>query len=367
MTLPNQHVFLIRTPTGLADSYNAPLSSLTNDGPTQIPLLTTAYPSTDQLAQLLATTPSHQNVVITSARSIHALQLALDHLASINVEPDPAWAVLNWFVVGRPTREALIKLGPASRTGTAKWKISQAHILGDECGCADNLGPFIIRHLTATSARPTPVPSTEPIRPQSPTPPEPTPPPPPATILYLTGDKNRDTLDLHLAAGSADPGCPTLQITRIRTYETAVAPDFPARLEAALAALSRTPHSPSAAPLASPTALWIVLFSPSGAAAVVPELRRLGLVSPPTSGVETDGPVERGFGPAVRLVAIGPTTRSALEGEQGVACAAMAATPDPEGVKEAIRLAGERESSRGLDGPSQYRTGGTHHAERPLL
>jgi len=356
----HQHVLLIRTPTSTGnpsghhpvDSYSAPLTTLWARPPIHLPLLTTAYPATAHLAALLAAAPPHRGVIITSARSIHALHAALAYLADEGRAPSADWGAVDWFVVGRPTREAVLGLrfgGGKEEEQDEGWKIDGGKVLGEETGCADMLGPFIVRHL-ARSANPPQDPSATCPIPGPSSPPASPPPPstPTARLLYLTGDKNRDTLDAHLAAGSGAAGGPVLQVDRLCAYSTAVAADFPARFEAALSPLLGLAESEiTSSPAYPPPRAWIVLFSPSGAGAVLPELRRLGLLPPPppppppsVPGVAETGPVAAGA-VEVRLVAIGPTTRTFVEREGGVECAAMAATPDPEGVREAIRAAAE--------------------------
>lgn len=364
-------MFLIRTPTASppsSDAYHAPLLSLFGRAPVPLSLLTTAFPATQLLADLLTAPATQDAMVITSARSVQALGLALSRVEQSGGTIGPGWDAVEWFVVGRPTREGLLALDTPARVQLG-WAVSPENVLGEETGSAEVLGPFILAHYRARDKgkrraierddidcderAPIDADATRQVK-----------------LTLSMGDKNRDTLERILLCPDQDTGGgerARVELAKVRVYETGVADNFGDRFSAALhAVLDEAPTAPRSEPQnrvndggrsqsAQRTRLWIVLFSPSGAQAVLPLLRKLNLVGPPTTPGSTPTPhqerstalqprtTDRVMHPRldVRLAAIGPTTRDWLEAD-GVGCDAMARSPDPEGLAEALREAEAR-------------------------
>ena len=114
-------------------------------------------------------------------------------------------------------------------------------------------------------------------------------------LLFVCGDRAREELPLALAGA----GVP---LRRVIGYGTVAAPDAAARAVAA-----------------AQGAVWVVLFSPSGAEAVLSELAA----------------AHKG---RVRLAAIGATTAAAIEAA-GHAVEAVAQAPTPAGLLDAVLAA----------------------------
>lgn len=162
--------------------------------------------------------------------------------------------------------------------------------------------------------------------------------------LMLVGDKTLPTLPDRLGAAGR-------VVTRVAVYATAEAPALAADLGTLFAALPPLPPpSPSApeAPAAPAPPLppqprpWVAFFSPSSAAYVLPHLAkcaRLPCVSPPPSATNAHLP-------PVRLVAIGGTTEKALA-DAGYIVAAVARTPDADGIVDAILARDEARAAGG--------------------
>ncbi|BGP51371.1 uroporphyrinogen-III synthase [Rhodotorula kratochvilovae] len=228
--------------------------------------------------------PPYDGVVITSARSVEAYRTALAALPS--PLPPPR---IPFFVVGRPTAAALLALPSAP---------DPALVLGAaESGTGARLAQFILAHFASL--------------------------PPPSNrrepkLLYLTGDKNSDTVPNVLAHGG-------VHAHELQVYATTPAASFPAALERELAAVPREGEGQ----------VWVVLLSPSGAREALPVLRALGALPPPGGDAPATGPLAH-LAPRVRLASIGSVTASYLS-SVGVEGDAMASRPEPDAlVREVV-------------------------------
>jgi len=142
-------------------------------------------------------------------------------------------------------------------------------------------------------------------------------------LLYLTGDKNRDTLPKILHEGGI--GLHSLQV-----YGTQGSSTFENDLVAAQDVVPDDSHP-----------WWLVYFAPSAADFVTPILRnsfvllasddKRGHSSPPVA----QG-LPQGYRRDARVAAIGPTTAAFLGDTLHIAVHATAAKPSPEGLVEAI-------------------------------
>ncbi|GAA5827924.1 hypothetical protein JCM3770_007371, partial [Rhodotorula araucariae] len=131
-----------------------------------VKVLDTALVNQDKLRHALENVHCNESpydgVVVTSARSIHAYRTALASLGDDRLPVAPPR--IPFFVVGRPTAAALLALPSAP---------DPALVLGGaESGTGAALAQFILAHFAS-------------LPPGSP--------PRQRRLLYLTGDKNRDT------------------------------------------------------------------------------------------------------------------------------------------------------------------------------
>lgn len=166
--------------------------------------------------------------------------------------------------------------------------------------------------------------------------------------LMLVGDKTLPTLPARLgAAGRA--------VTRVPVYATAEAPTLGADLEAFFAALSpplsvSPPPAPPASvpaptPAPPPPPLWVAFFSPSSAAYVLPHLEKRARL--PRAAAPLPSAADGAHLSPVRFVAIGGTTEKALT-DAGYVVAAVAQTPDADGIVEAMLAHDDARTADGI-------------------
>ena len=202
---------------------------------------------------------SYAGVIVTSQRAVEAWARAAE---------GATWADVPFYAVATATADALVRAG-----------VPAASIFGaEEAGTGEKLASFMLARLRTA--------------------------PPDRPLLYLVGDKRRDTIARALTDGG-------IAIEEMQVYSTRVRREFPLDFRIALGAALE--HSAT---------VWVALFSPSGMNAALPVIRELGVFD------------------RVRFAAIGPTTREALAGEQLVAHA-VAARPDAEALAEALSMADE--------------------------
>ncbi|GAA5876900.1 hypothetical protein JCM1840_002698 [Sporobolomyces johnsonii] len=303
--MPHSHLILLRTPSTEPDQdpYALALSSSPDWTLHHLAILDTDFVNLPQLAQAIQHAQrgaDYAGVIMTSARSADAWTLARALLPS---DEPPTPSSLPFFVVGLNTRTALLR-SPSPPAPTSIHGASST-------GTGDLLARYILEH------RPL-LPTNSPNKP----------------LLYLTGDKNRDTLPKLLTQAGVD-------IRPLQVYETTKRAGFDEALEARLRTISDQTDSDSR--------IWIALFSPSGAKAALASLRRLGLVPPPSPAGPADSSFPS-FAPRVRLAAIGPTTHDYLVHELGVAVHAVARRPEAGELVRAVLEADRREKGERVDG-----------------
>ncbi|GJN93722.1 hypothetical protein Rhopal_006779-T1 [Rhodotorula paludigena] len=242
-----------------------------------LPVLETSFTHDAELRRAVeavhcAGQSAYDGVVITSARSVDAWRTAQLSLPS----PLPLPAV-PFFVVGPPTRSALLSVPSPPRTDL---------VLGaDESGTGEKLASFILAHFRAASTLPRR-----------------------RRLLYLTGDKNRDTLPRTVHEGSDGQ----IELDALQVYATQRTRTFEEDLDGILRNLGADEGAEGN--------IWLALFSPSGAKDAIPT------------------PAYPRLAPRIRLAAIGPVTQSYLE-EKGLTVHAVAAKPEPEALVRAVREA----------------------------
>lgn len=213
-----------------------------------------------------------------------------------------SWSQLPFYAVGQSTADALKDI----RTSYPS-PMSPADIRGAaESGTSERLAKFIISDLPARQER--------------------------AKLLYLTGDKNRDTLPNILSDGGVD-------LVSLKVYETRGSSTFAAALHSLLK--SSPPGKCARLRLKSRLHLneytsseasdwWIVFFAPSAADFAVPVLRET--FSLPEHNASSDRPHK----PPAKLAAIGPTTADHLRGTLSLQVDVVSAKPGPSDLAKAI-------------------------------
>ncbi|CAD6583805.1 MAG: hypothetical protein CYPHOPRED_002498 [Cyphobasidiales sp. Tagirdzhanova-0007] len=199
----------------------------------------------------------YSGILLTSQRAVEAWE------AAATASGGSIRKNLSFYVVGPSTAEALVRL-PSPIAPPASC------IMGaEQSGNAEKLASYICANHRSL-----------------------------LPLLYLVGDKRRDTISLALHENR-------IPMSEIQVYETVPSPNLVADFRALGGHFD-----------------WIVFFSPSGADLVLPVLH--------------DGIYH------ARIAAIGPTTREHLETGWKLTVTAMANAPSPEGLLLALMAADSR-------------------------
>ncbi|KAI3612634.1 uroporphyrinogen-iii synthase [Moniliophthora roreri] len=252
-----------------------------------VPVLETVLTNIDELRRIIATGPgiAYHGVIITSGRACEAWKEAVETL-EITSEFSDSWQTKPFYVVGHATGSSLSEI--YKQHPDSPFVPNSSLIKGQDCGNADQLGRFIVDDLKSSSAR----------------------------LLYLTGDKNRDTLPNILRDGNVG-------FQSLKVYETQGSSKFAEDLAFAVQE-TRNNHT-------EVLRWWIIFFAPSAAQFVLPFLQEHFELPEETSNKSCDGSK-----PAARVAAIGPTTDTYLRETLHLRVDAMAAKPTPEDLVSAI-------------------------------
>ncbi|KAF8890775.1 tetrapyrrole biosynthesis, uroporphyrinogen III synthase [Infundibulicybe gibba] len=280
------HILLLRSPSKGQDAYTSTLESA-GFKTISIPVLQTDFTNTADLESIIKAGPlaaAFSGVIITSGRACEAWGNAVESLmysrsASDSKITPATWDNVPFYAVGKGTASGLARLHSAyGSTGFAP-----VDIRGESTGTGENLAHFIVQDI---HERPT-------------------------NLLYLTGDKNQDTLPAILN----DAG---FQLRSIQVYQTQGSLTFNDDLAGVLRSVPRDIKQ-----------WWIVHFAPSAAAFATPILREHFNI--PSQLSEHDRPAN-----TPKIVAIGPTTTAYLTNQLQLTVDVTSSKPTPEGLLEAI-------------------------------
>ncbi|PPQ65534.1 hypothetical protein CVT26_000491 [Gymnopilus dilepis] len=299
-------VLLLREPT--ADGPDKYESAFTQAGytPISVSVLETVLVNVPKLKDLIVKGPTSagiEGVIVTSKRSCEAWREGLKLAVDTNGTGAEGWLNTAFYVVGQTTQASLNEV-------FAEFDLPPPDVRGQESGNAAALAPFILKDL---KERQPPL-----VHPK---------------LLYLTGDKNRDTLPKLLKEGG-------VELVELQAYKTQGSSLFEKNLEAAfdsvLASPGQTfPHSASA--FLEPASWWIVYFAPSAAAFVTPILQKHFILSPAASTLaDTSASSSKALSKA-KVAAIGPTTNTFLLEELKLQVHAMAPKPTPDDIVRVIK------------------------------
>ncbi|KAK0192074.1 tetrapyrrole biosynthesis, uroporphyrinogen III synthase [Armillaria mellea] len=243
------NVLLLREPTPASDSgedrYEAAFAAAKYT-PYSIPVLETVLTNITELASVTEQS-DFDGVIMTSARSCEAWDKAN------GTKKDG----FRFYAVGKATASTLHSSMP------------NADIRGEHSGTAEQLANFILAEQ-----------------------------PCPTKLLYLTGDKNRDTLP-NILSGAG------ISLHSVKVYETQGSSTFSQQLKGIV-------------PVRQTVRWWIVLFAPSAAEFVLPSLKEQ---------FDLD---------SVKIAVIGPTTATFLRETLGLRVDAIPTKPSPEELLRAI-------------------------------
>ncbi|KAJ7931433.1 tetrapyrrole biosynthesis, uroporphyrinogen III synthase, partial [Mycena leptocephala] len=287
-------VLFLRAPSESPDRYESIFSGA-GYRPASLPVLETVFVNMETLTDVVRSVLGHGAVIITSGRACEAWSRVVDVLENEQSDATQAhfpqesnWSSTPFYVVGKSTASSL----RAIRDVHPHSRFSPADIRGESSGTSEQLAKFILADLD----------SLPPKSRQKP-------------FLYLTGDKNRDTLPDILRSGD-------IEISPLQVYQTQGSSRFPDDLKLALESSSHQGNDSDI--------WWIVFFAPSAAEFVTPFLRRhFDLRSADAS---TPSLPQR----AARIASIGPTTSTFLRDKLNVSVDAVAFKPTPDDLLHSI-------------------------------
>ncbi|KAK4701395.1 uroporphyrinogen-III synthase, partial [Phenoliferia sp. Uapishka_3] len=319
----SESVVLVRTRQGPSDPYHT-----TTPRPNRtfyLPVLDTQFTHLDHLSQIIKAGPTNRysGVIITSQRAVDAWAIATTSHSSTSTSTQPpppspssspspsptpssntSWVSIPWFPIG-----------VASQTAIQKQLFDPPPLcVGAGSGTANNLAEAIKDHF--------------------PTPPD-------LPILYLVGDKNRDTIPTVLQEAG-------IQLDRVQVYETRVVDDFGKNLDGILKAVledheeEKIREGTSDQEVQKVPTVWFALFSPSGTKHCLEQLRLRGLLPPPSTSTKATSTESIPHSPLkirVKLAGIGQTTREYVEDEEGLRMHAVAEKPNAVDLFKAINEA----------------------------
>ncbi|KAF8153945.1 tetrapyrrole biosynthesis, uroporphyrinogen III synthase [Crassisporium funariophilum] len=279
------NVLLLREPSGTCDRYESAFT-LAGYHPISIAVLETSYTNLSSLRDIIQQGPKvhgYSGVVVTSKRSCDAWREALQLLTESVPEGLGVgeWYAVPFYVVGQGTESALRDAFHCFQ----HLGLTSVDVRGQSSGSAASLAPMILQDFRDR----------------------------PGKLLYLTGDKNRDTLPRLLNEGG-------VELEPIQVYKTEGSTSFASALSAAIAS----------SPKAKDAFWWIVYFAPSAAAFVSPILTNYFELKTVESQQQFPGLM-----PA-KIAAIGPTTYSFLQDGLRLMVDVTAEKPSPEDIVSSI-------------------------------
>ncbi|KAF8837893.1 tetrapyrrole biosynthesis, uroporphyrinogen III synthase [Paxillus ammoniavirescens] len=284
-----KHVLLLRAPAEEGpDRYELEFETR-GYTPLSIPVLETVPVSIDILKEKILHGPNEQalsGVIITSKRAVEAWSEALEMISQDPRTETPEtpvdWGTVPFYVVGEATAAAASKI----QTNFPSFPHLPPVLIrgGSQSGTAERLAHFILED----------VPSHDNER---------------RKLLYLTGDKNRDTLPQILSTGNID-------LDALEVYRTKGSSSFLTDLKSTL----------ERAPIDSTQNWgWVVYFAPSAAEFVTPFLHDVFEFG----GQSTEKPT-------LKIAVIGPTTASFLRDTLKLQVDVVSSKPTPESLSSAV-------------------------------
>ncbi|KAI0742477.1 tetrapyrrole biosynthesis, uroporphyrinogen III synthase [Daedaleopsis nitida] len=246
---------------------------------------------------------TYAGVIVTSGRACEAWRTAVQQLeheqgradADSNSSSASSWSAIPFYAVGPSTASALITI---EHSFPSSLYVPYDVRGGDEAGTSEKLAHFIVSDLAGT-----PVEGEGEGHGRK-------------KLLYLTGDKNRDTLPAILTQAS-------LELDSLQVYATQGSTRFEEDLANALNGVQALDPN-------GDEHWWIVYFAPSSAKHVLPILRKQFEFA----GSEEVG--ETTVGRRARVAAIGTTTSKFLESELKVKVDVVPPKPSPDALVEEI-------------------------------
>ncbi|KAL1749107.1 tetrapyrrole biosynthesis, uroporphyrinogen III synthase [Schizophyllum fasciatum] len=274
-------VFLLRTPDSeKPDRYESALSQAGYD-PVSVAALETGFVNENDLRALVQSSAfAYDGVIITSFRASNAWKRATQVLSDFAPSFQCDWSMTPFYAVGRATARTLRDVPDTPAT--------PRDVRGEESGTGEQLARFIVEDAGTDIERKRP-----------------------PHFLYLTGDKNRDTVP-HILAEAG------ISFEPLQVYGTSGIPDFAQKLRSAMDALP-----------ADTTHCWVVFFAPSSTDFALPYLKEHFDFRHSASSVRV----------TARIAAIGPVSSDHISCEHHLCVDAVALNPNPADLVTAMNKA----------------------------
>ena len=304
---PGIPVLLLKTRSHPTDAYQTYFTKTTTAfNPIFVPVLQHSF-NTAALNYLLTLLPNlssqYSGLIFTSQRAVEAFA-SLIHSSDAQVKEKLRELLLPIYTVGPATSRALESLRDEF--------FPRCEVLGRETGNGEGLAGYILQHHRQKIHE---LSEKETVGQPRESPREPLP------LLFLVGEQRRDIIPKTLSSPSLAPTS-RIHVQETIVYETQVMSSFASSFAAILQQNLSSPSKP---------AKWIIVFSPTGCAAM---LRVLGWLDEET-GRASRKRLEQEEGKTY-VACIGPTTKEYLEVEFGFEVHVCAEKPSPEGLGEGI-------------------------------
>ncbi|KAG8858956.1 hypothetical protein FRB96_004776 [Tulasnella sp. 330] len=297
-------VLLFRTPTPAAEGPDRFISALEAHSyhAFSVPVLEHAFVNVEALVAVIRNSPEERyaGVIVTSGRASEGWRDAAEALLSHAPAISTSWQRTPFYVVGARTADHLV---PPSKSTIHFYPASENILGAAESGNAEKLGQFIIQDAQRRESTNLP-------------------------LLYLTGDKSRDTIRTILDKAS-------IPTQLLQVYETRTSSTLAEDIRKAADATPKQDRASEPRSVTQPSRTWLVFFAPSSAKPALLILDRLYELPILESNPELSQEL-----PEARIAAIGPTTASYLSGEHRPTCLRVDVTspsPTPEALATAIR------------------------------
>jgi len=230
-------------------------------------------------------------VIVTSSRSAEAWTAAMSSNSFDIKSYLEKWKGTSFYVVGSKTATSL------EESLSMDFRPEGIRIEGATgSGNAEKLAEYIIRSVDGTKRR----------------------------LLYLTGDKNRDTLPSKINEGSSN-----IELVPLQVYKTCedslLRPEIQEYAE-------KMRSDPAPEPTGVPN-IWVVFFAPSSSSYALPHLKKEFQFRFTKPGQEEPEDASK---PRAIPIAIGPTTATFLREEVGLHLEIVCKSPDPASLVQAI-------------------------------
>lgn len=335
MTRP---VFLLKSPSRLADDPYQKLFEAEGYYPVFVEVLESVFSNETRLQDIISSDPRgvYRGVVITSSRSAEAWQTALERILDCGLYGEPVswkywdlwsgnWLDIPFYVVGESTAHALEPM-----TNSHPANFSKLLILGAHTGKAESLARFVLDDLPTRHTV--------------------------GRLLYLTGDKNRDTFCRIMSEHD-------VPIESLMVYETRAANDLEDRIHCAVQKADNS-ESFVVTCIYQPfswrkkkkklswdcgkhaNSVWISFFASSSSGFALPYLKQH--FSLPHAGSSDESIIQESTLKSARLAAIGTTTFEFLTGQAHLKVDALPAKPSAEHLVASIKSFDEKQRNASL-------------------